>query len=135
MIIINQQNIKILRYTAKSLKEGRTYEFRLSAFNQSGSSSYVMSEAVTVRSVMKAPYPPINLRYQATDDDSRMSMTWDEPEVMTSQGCSVVAYLIEQYDDVTMLWKRVGEKPPDVLSFTVNAVFFYVYILLFSLLN
>ena len=105
------------------MKEGKTYEFRLSAFNQSGASDYVFSEAVSVRSVMRAPNPPFNLRFQATEDDNRMSLTWDEPEAMTC-GCSVLAYLIEQYDDVTMLWKRVGEKPFDVLSFTVKFVIY-----------
>lgn len=105
-------------YTAKSLKIGKTYEFRLAAFNSAGMSGYVQSDPVSARDVVRAPNSPNYLRTFLEISQKHISLTWEAPEF--DGGSQLISYIIEQYDSQSKRWQSIGERPSHTKTFRVS---------------
>ena len=117
------QDIKELSFCVKSLKVGRTYEFRLSAVNSVGSSGFIQSEAVAARDVVRAPNPPTHIRARLDKTEKRVLLSWKAPEF--DGGSTIKSYLVEECRETNIdKWNRIGETSHNVTIFKVSFIVF-----------
>ncbi|XP_038047568.1 titin-like [Patiria miniata] len=114
---VNPHEVTSTSFKVSSLKEGNSYEFRVSAENKAGvSKPSPVSETYTAKPPYDVPSQP------GTPDISNiqptsMTLSWAPP---TSDGGSpVTGYIIERCDTASNRWVRVNKYTVKDLSYTV----------------
>ena len=90
----------------EDVKEGGSYEFRVAAFNDIGTSGWTQSDPIAAISMFKVPEPP---RLVKIDEVNRYEviLSWQEP--LFDGGASIKHYSVEKKEKVGQRWTAVGD--------------------------
>uniref|UniRef100_A0A669Q3P8 Titin n=1 Tax=Phasianus colchicus TaxID=9054 RepID=A0A669Q3P8_PHACC len=103
----------VARTTIKAcrLKTGCEYQFRITAENRYGKSTYLTSEPVVAQYPFKLPGPPGTPFVTNTSKDS-MVVQWNEP--VNDGGSKIIGYHLEGKERNSILWAKLNRTPiPD----------------------
>uniref|UniRef100_A0A803Y3E0 Titin n=1 Tax=Meleagris gallopavo TaxID=9103 RepID=A0A803Y3E0_MELGA len=103
----------VARTTIKAcrLKTGCEYQFRITAENRYGKSTYLTSEPVVAQYPFKVPGPPGTPFVTNASKDS-MVVQWNEP--VNDGGSKIIGYHLERKERNSILWAKLNRTPiPD----------------------
>uniref|UniRef100_A0A8C9EY58 Titin n=1 Tax=Pavo cristatus TaxID=9049 RepID=A0A8C9EY58_PAVCR len=103
----------VARTTIKAcrLKTGCEYQFRITAENRYGKSTYLTSEPVVAQYPFKLPGPPGTPFVTDASKDS-MVVQWNEP--VNDGGSKIIGYHLERKERNSILWAKLNKTPiPD----------------------
>jgi titin len=112
----------VITFADERVDAGKTYVYRVRAFNDAGNSPYSNTAAVTVPGETGAPAAPRELNAEL-GDGRRVRLTW--ADVANEKG-----YKVERRLDGTDAWTQVGTTAPNVTTFVderVDAGKTYIY--------
>ena len=104
----------VVTFADERVERGRTYVYRVRAFNEVGSSPYSNTAAVSVPAEVPTPPAPGELDAQLTDA-RRVRLTWNN--VAGEKG-----YKVERRVDGTDAWVQIGATAQDVTTFVDERV-------------
>ena len=98
--------MEVENYLIENVKEGGSYEFRVAAFNDVGTSGWTQSDPIAAVSMFKVPEPP---RLLKVDEVNRFEVVliWQEP--LFDGGAFITKYTVEKKDKIGQRWTPVGE--------------------------
>ena len=117
----------------EKLKDGGSYEFRVSALNGVGTSGWTQSDPIAAVSMFKVPEPP---RLPKIEEVTRYEviLTWQEP--VFDGGASISKYTVEKKEKVGQRWTPVGETEPAEKRIRVRRLMYIqIYIYIFFVIN
>uniref|UniRef100_A0A8C3BP64 Titin n=1 Tax=Cairina moschata TaxID=8855 RepID=A0A8C3BP64_CAIMO len=103
----------VARTTIKAcrLKTGCEYQFRITAENRYGKSTYLTSEPIVAQYPFKVPGPPGTPFVTSVSKDS-MVVQWNEP--VNDGGSKIIGYHLERKERNSILWAKLNKTPiPD----------------------
>ncbi len=115
---VNSKEVTVTSFTVSSLKEGNTYEFRVTAENKAGvGKPSQTSQVYTAKAPYDVPSQPGNPDISNIQSTS-MTVSWTAPS--TDGGSPIIGYIIERCDTSTGRWFRVNKYTVKDLSYTVS---------------
>ncbi|PIK33974.1 putative titin [Apostichopus japonicus] len=113
------ERVKDTSYTAKGLREGSDYEFRVVPVSRAGLGEPSRTTAVTPKPQYDVPGSPG--RPQVSDiTSSSVTLSWTPP--IRDGGSRVTGYIIHKKDKFALRWVPVSEIPTPDTTFTVRAL-------------
>jgi len=99
---------------------GDEYIFRVNAINEIGSSDYLESEAVTIKSLFRLPSAPQEPLEVSGLTDTSLVLGWKPPE--DDGGSPLTEYLVERRETSKKAWQKVGTNDGKSTNFEVNGL-------------
>ena len=108
----------------ENVKEGGSFEFRVAAFNDVGSSGWFQSDPIAAVSMFKVPEPP---RFVKIDEVNRFEvvLTWQEP--LFDGGAPITRYTVEKKEKIGQRWIPAGDTEAERRKLKVKIYFCLFY--------
>ncbi|XP_046554801.1 titin-like [Haliotis rubra] len=108
------------QYTAKKLKDGKKYKFRVSAVNSVGVGEPLDSDNVTPTKKISPPSKPVGPLDISNVQRDSATLKWKAPK--DDGGSPLTGYIIEKRDAKKSTWSKAGKVKADTLEYVVDGL-------------